>query len=153
MEISKALIPWPKAISIFRVYTVVPSVLIYFSSNLSSMEHNHVGSLFYKEEQKRVGSWQCMLVSHVPGFLCVIKHREFQTKWQCSQPCFHNFQTSLLNNLYHKLAKNLLWMLLLFLFCSAAFNTNRSCDASLSVASLNFSCSVTLQAIIIIMNT
>ena len=68
MEISKALIPWPKAISIFRVYTVVPSVLIYFSSNLSSMEHNHVGSLFYKEEQKRVGSWQCMLVSHVQAF-------------------------------------------------------------------------------------
>ena len=53
------------------------------------------------------------------GFLCAIKHREFQTKWQCSQPCFHNFPTSLLNNLSHKLAKNLLWMLLLFLFCSA----------------------------------
>ena len=87
------------------------------------------------------------------GFLCVIKHREFQTKWQRSQTCFHNFQISLLNNLYHKLAKNLRWILLLSLFCSAACNTNRSCDASLSVASLNFSRSVTLRAIIIIMNT
>ena len=84
----------------------------FFALTLNASWHSHVGSLFTKEQLKKVGSWCNVHFCHTsPSAMSMSK---FGSKWQHLQPCFPNFPTSISSRLDHKLTEKLLWEFFVF---------------------------------------
>lgn len=100
---------------------VVPSLYIYTHSRstfllwiLSSLGYSLLGLLLWKKvETVDLGCNTHFCHTYLP---CSWRHRHGlpNTKWQHSRVCFHNFKTSVVNKLDHKLTENLLQVFCVF---------------------------------------